>query len=429
MSMPVPPRDANAPQSLSAQPYTALGDEEALKNAFLAEYSSLSQEARADLGDAVGLAPKVVEGAFVRAWDARDKLKTAAELHEFLVADVHHAAARALSRKAAAHRFGAPVGHEVSHAVSGEMNAEQSWLHIQHALHGEEHSPGALAALAAASRHEAADHIGAVGKSSSAWLALVLAGVVIALAALGMWTVDRVAAKGRVAKAVNAQDARPITTPAGRAGTINLTDGTTAHMAPETKLLIPKDFGEKLRGVKLEGAATFDVAKGLPLPFEVYARNARLVATGTAFTVSAYPGDSVLTVVVSEGSVDVHQGDSVHTVAANGALVMQDDGTVHAPSVAEREEATSWTSGMLVVDNRPLQRALTLMKRWYGYDIRVPKPALLARPVSLRVSLDSGMQAIKLVEQSSGLEFGYVGQNMVYREPGAAKADKAAKKK
>jgi hypothetical protein len=42
----------------------------------------------------------------------------------------------------------------------------------------------------------------------------------------------------------------------------------------------------------------------------------------------------------------------------------------------------------------------------------------------VRASLDSGMQAIRLVEKSSGLEFGYAGQNMVYREPGSAKAKK-----
>ena len=69
MSMSVPPRGDTALPPLSALPSTALGDEDALKRAFLTEYSTLSVEARADLGDAaVSLATKVVEGAFVRAW-------------------------------------------------------------------------------------------------------------------------------------------------------------------------------------------------------------------------------------------------------------------------------------------------------------------------------------------------------------------------
>ena len=424
MSTSVPPRDDNAPQSLSALPTIVLGDEEALKRAFLSEYPTLSAEARAGLGDdAVALVPKVVEGAFVRAWDARAKLATREELLAFLVDDVHHASARALSRRAAAHRFGGTAAH-AAHATSGEVDPEQSWTHIQHALHGEAHSPGALAAVAAASRHEAAGHIGSVGKAKSVWAALALGGVAVVAVVGGMVAMNRAGEKGKVLKAVNAADARPITTPAGRAGTINLTDGSTAHMAPESKLLIPKDFGATLRGVKIEGAATFDVAQGLVKPFEVHARNSVIVATGTSFTVSAYPSDSNLTVVVGEGMVEVRHGDSSHVVHAGAGLVMRDDGAAHVATAAEQDEGAGWKNGMLAVENRPLKDALALMKRWYGYEIRVPTPSLLERKVTVRASLDSGMQAIRMVEKSSGLEFGYAGQNMVYREPGSAKAKK-----
>ena len=158
------------------------------------------------------------------------------------------------------------------------------------------------------------------------------------------------------------------------------------------------------------------MAKGLEKPFEVHARQTVIVATGTAFTVSAYPGDPGVTVVVREGSVDVRQGDVSHPLAAGAALVVRDDGTTHPANDAERAEAAGWTTGTLAVENRPLKDALGMMKRWYGYEIRVPKVELLNRKVTMRASLDSGMQAIRLVEQSSGLEFGYAGQNMVYRE-------------
>src|SRR3954463_14130416 len=105
MSTPVSQRDGDAPTPVPPL-RTPLTDEAALHEAFVAEYPMLAAEARAELGaEAAGLSPKVVEGAFVRAWDATVKFQTPAELHQFLVQDVHHAAARALSRRAAAHRF------------------------------------------------------------------------------------------------------------------------------------------------------------------------------------------------------------------------------------------------------------------------------------------------------------------------------------
>src|SRR5215217_9509417 len=128
----------------------ALADEASLHRTFLAEYQALTEEARADLGEAVALAPKVVEGAFVRAWDARSRFRTPAEVNQFLVEDVHHAAARALSRRAGAHRL-AGGGHANAHKIEDET-PDAAWQHIMHALHGEAHSPQALADAAAHSR-------------------------------------------------------------------------------------------------------------------------------------------------------------------------------------------------------------------------------------------------------------------------------------
>lgn len=424
MSTSVPPRDDNASPSLSALPVTALGDENALKEAFLTHYPALSKEAQLGLGDdALALVPKVVEGAFVRAWDARDKIKTVDDLNAFLIDDVHHAAARALSRRAAAHRFGDHAPH-AAHAAATEVNPDQSWMHIQHALHGQDHSASAMAAVAAASRHDAADHIGAVGKSKPILLAAVLGAIAITAVVGGMFAMDRAASKVKVTKALASQEVRVINTPAGRAGTINLGDGSTAHMAPESKLTIPKDFGPALRGVGLEGATTFDVAKGLQQRFEVHARKAVVVATGTSFTVSAYPADAQMIVAVSEGSIEVRQGTVIQAVGAGTGLVVHDDGTMRAATAEERDEAAGWMTGTLAIENRSLKDALAQMKRWYGYDIRVPQDSLLLRKVTMRASLDSGMQAIRLVEKSTGLEFGYAGQNMVFRVRGSMEGRK-----
>ncbi|MEO6529212.1 MAG: FecR domain-containing protein [Gemmatimonadaceae bacterium] len=410
----------------------ALADEEALRRTFLTEYSALTEEARADLGDALALAPKVVEGAFVRAWDARERFKTPAEVHAFLVEDVHHAAARALSRRAGARRL---AGHEHAgaHALA-PSSPEEAWMHIQHALHGEEHSPQALADAAAASRHGAAQHISHVSEEAPPWKSFVFGGLVLVLLlGLAAW-ITRASADARFAKALAAPDVRIVSTTAARIGTVTLDDGSTARFAPDTKLIIPKDFGPDLRVVRLEGSAVFDVKQGLEKEFRVYAGDVSVVARGTSFTVRAYPGDTGVTVVSLQGVVAVGRGKERQEVPAGKSVMVLRGGEPRAASDAERDEADAWRTGALSVSNRPLRDVLPLLSRWYGMTISAQPEAILDRKVSFRASLDSTRQAIRGIEQSAGVQFGWVGQNMVFHEGAAssktappAKAAKPAK--
>ena len=405
-------RDGNAPDAGS--PAVALADEETLRRFFLQEYPALTEEARADLGpDARALVSKVVEGAFVRAWDARAKFRTPAEVHDFLVEDVHHAAARALSRRAGAHRLGGG-GHANTHAVRDETS-DEAWQHIMKALHGEAHSPQALAELAAHSRHEAAEHIKHSDQSKPLWIVLGIFAVVLAALLGAAYGMGRVSENERFARALNAPDAKPIATTFARMGTVTLDDGTKVRLAPESELTVPKLFGPELRVVKLKGAGEFTVAKGIEQPFRVNAGTVAIVATGTAFTVKVDENTIETTVVVSEGSVKVGKPKELTDVPAGGAVVAKDS-VVRQATATEKEEADSWRSGMLVVNDKPLSQVLNQMKRWYGLTILVPQPKLMERKASFRASLDSTRQAIRGIEASTGLQFGYVGQNMAFTE-------------
>lgn len=430
MSTPVSHSEGGAP--IPAPLRTPLTDEAALHDAFVAEYPTLSAEARAELGaEAAALSPKVVEGAFVRAWDARTKFQTPAELHKFLIEDVHHAAARALSRRAAAHRF---AGHEASHVkhanhATDEINMEQSWAHVLHALHGEPHSPQALAEAAALSRHEAAEHIAVIEKSVPVWK---IAGVIVLVVGVLFGAValmNRLGADAKVAASVNAADARVVPSLPAQIAVATLDDGSTVRLAPESRLSIPTGFGPDLRAVKLEGAGTFQVAPGQPKNFQVHTRNAVVIAKGTKFTVRNYEGDSATTVVVHEGSVDVRVGKATQPLAAGSSMIAVTGQAPRVATTAEADEAAGWTAGTLAVNNRPLREVLPLMRRWYGLTVSVPQDTLLARPVTLRASLDSSRQAIRGIERSTGLEFGYIGPNMVFREPAAKAAAKGTAKR
>jgi len=110
----------------------------------------------------------------------------------------------------------------------------------------------------------------------------------------------------------------------------------------------------------------------------------------------------------------VRQGKAASPVEAGSALYVANGQAPRQASADEQAEADSWRNGTLTVSRRALRDVLPQLKRWYNLDVTVPDSAFLSRPVTLRASLDSSRQAIRGIEQSTGLQFGYRGQAMVF---------------
>jgi ferric-dicitrate binding protein FerR (iron transport regulator) len=419
-------------------PISPLADEAALRRAFDAEYPTLMEAARHRLGDAPQLAPRVVETAFAHAWLHRGALHSQDDLHAYLVDEVQHGAVRALSRRAAAHRFGDVAHHdrhvEAHPSPNGEhavtATPEESWGRIVHTIHVEGHSAEAHKASADMVRHEAAEHVAAIAKGGN-WKVPVAIGAAAVVVSLGaFYWLDTKGREEALSRAVSQQDAREVSTGNGQLANVTLDDGTRVRLAADSRVRIPKDFSDELRGVKLDGASSFDVAADKEGDFQVFARNAVITAKGTSFLVRAYADEPVI-LQVREGAVSVRSGEERREVAAGQGLVVAENGALRAPSGAELEEATAWTDGKLTIVGRPLRSALPQLKRWYSVDIKVPDYKLLDRPVTVRTTTEATKEAIAQVEQSGRLQFAWVGENMTFKDaptPPAAQAGAAGAK-
>lgn len=431
MSTSVPPRDgATVPGS--AAPGAAspvLADEQALKRAFDANFDACLASAKSQLGDAPSLAPRVVEVAFLNAWNQRAVFATADQLNTFLTDEIRHGAARALSRRFSGHRMGAMGGGaQAETRASAEADAAKVWSQIEHNIHGEGHSAEAHAAAATAGRHDAASHMKSVAKSRS-WAPAIGIGIVaLGVALAGAFYMNRLGEDDAILSAVNAQGIQPIASSPGQIGSLVLGDGTKMRFGPETKVMIPDGFPTKIRAVKVDGTAWFDVATGQELPFRVVAKRMHFIATGTKFVVSAYPNDSGASVHVLEGTVSVKAGKKVSAVTAGQSLVVTPD-SVRQPTDAERAEAFGWVDGQISVQHKQLRTVVEALTRWFNYDVKVPDLPLLDRDASFDVPLDSSRLAISQVEKSANVKFAYEGETKVFRDAtGTVETPKKKKK-
>jgi ferric-dicitrate binding protein FerR (iron transport regulator) len=410
-----------------SSPSAVLPNPDALHKVFDAEFQNLLTQARQELGDAVSLAPRVAEGAFVRAWDARTRLQSQEQLKQFLRDDVKAAAARALARRAQIATAG--DGEQISlktaeHvAASTAVDPKVSWSHVIAAIHLDPRTAQAEKMSAEEMRAETADRLEYATKSGiSAKTALTIGAAIVIVAVAGVMWANRMSTELAIATAMSSTDGRVTASPFGQIGKVSLQDGSSVTLAPDAKLFVPTVFNEKIRPVKVDGSAAFEVAPG-DNDFRVYARNAIVTAKGTKFVTSVRWSDTSVVVKVIDGSVDVRvdKGAS-QSVGAGKAAVVDKSGSIHDATAEEAEEAASWYENKtLTMVDRPLKDILPELLRWYNVDVSVRDLSLLDHKATLRTSLDSGDVALAEVAKSAGLTLTKEGNRNFLVAPGAAK--------
>lgn len=394
------------------------GDEGALRRIFDDYYTPLTQEAAAVLEDPAG-APRVVENVFIRVWDDRAEFESPEALQSFLHQAAREAAARAQSRRAALHRFESHEGvHAQAHARKEPTTAAEAWAHVEHTIHARAHRGETVHQMADHARHATAEHVGGITKRRP-WLwpavgILVVAVIVMIPVAL----VDRASEDRAVTAGIRSREARTLVARQGSRTAITLGDGTDVMLGGDSKLTVPPGFGDRLRGVGLEGTGTFTVAPNQPLVFQVRAKNVAIKVPGTVFTVRAYPDEDFVAVRTKEGQVTVQGEGEPRVLAAGQAVFVDATGAMRDPTPQELEEALSWADGRLVMRDKPMREALHQLQRWYALGLVVRDSSIMDRKVSMNASLDSSRNAISALEQSANVKFGYEGRVRVLRDAG-----------
>ncbi len=160
-----------------------------------------------------------------------------------------------------------------------------------------------------------------------------------------------------------------------------LPDGSVATLDTDSRIKLDYDAGE--RGVRLlNGQAFFEVAKGQKKPFNVYAGDSRITATGTAFNVRLegrrvrvdMTEGEVLVTPVAEQSREPSPSQVV-TLRAGESFVA---GSAAKPTVSTIEIAkvATWRDGLVVFQDEKLIDAVEEINRYAETPILVDDPSI-----------------------------------------------------
>jgi ferric-dicitrate binding protein FerR (iron transport regulator) len=381
------------------------GSEDALAAIYGSQYDGLVTIARQQLGDELSHhAPRIAQQAMLDAWESRAKFDNPTGLSAYLEQAVVECVAVQRRKHASLHRRGGAPKRTGPTPTKDEAVAQLiGFLHAPPKSHEE-----LIEEARATKKHHAAEHVQAVANGRSWKGPAALIGTLVLVAAAGLWYMDSRSEDIAIDKALKSEDARSLSTSPGQRGPVTLNDDSRVRMGSDTRFKMPRDFGGTMRTLEMTGVAHFEVAPGKTLPFRVRAHNAVITATGTAFTVRAYEGDSTVLVSVAEGQVDVtlRDGDAKSTVTAGNAVRVRGE-TIDAVDAAARDLALSWLRDTLVFVDAPVKEVIPELQRWYGLNPKLDHDSLGERRVSLRIALQSSGDAIKALADSAKLHIGF----------------------
>ena len=164
--------------------------------------------------------------------------------------------------------------------------------------------------------------------------------------------------------------------------TLNLPDGTTVRLGPDSALAV--DFDERERRVRLvKGEAFFEVTPDREHPFRVATREVTTTVLGTAFDVRL--GEDGAAVAVRHGEVSVDyptvQPPVSERLNAGDWLRVGWTGDVRRGETPS-DEVGAWMQGQIVVRDRRLESVIDDLRRYYAGVIVLTDGALGGQRVS-----------------------------------------------
>ncbi len=403
----VPPAGPDSPGG------SPLKDEAALERLFRSHYSSLIAAAQSALKDKPEAAPRVVEGLFLSAWKDRDQFRSVQELDGFLTGEIHHAAARELSRRASAHHLAG--GRAASHHAERPVDVDQSWAYIHRVLHPD--AAAAASAIAEHTKHDAASHVKGLARRRNWTIPIVIGVIAIAIAVFLTFYLNQASREGSVVAALKDPNARQHVTGPGQYIVVALDNGTQIFEGPQSRVVVPQKYGAGLRVVSLSGVGLVTATStNAQDPFEVRAAAAVIDAASAVLAIRADTTDSVATVLVKSGDATVRVGKVIHPLSTGQALRIAANGDMTTPDTTQVAVATSWADSTVTIPPTTLKQGIEELRRWYGLRIYVPDSSLLTRQVSATASTNNSLDAIKAFEKTGDLKFGYEGQTMVFND-------------
>jgi len=196
----------------------------------------------------------------------------------------------------------------------------------------------------------------------------------------------------------------------GQTNHLILFDGTEVWLNSGTKFRYPNHFNSDERKVYVEGEAFFKVSPNKKLPFKVQTGQMEVEVLGTSFNVSAYPDDSIQSIVLVEGSVRINnaKGDEIGRLRPGQMALQAQHRDIRVQNVST-SEYTKWKDGVLHFREEKMEDLAKKLERWYNVEITFENEKLKGYLVTGTILRNKPIDQItEIIEMISPVKFEYI---------------------
>ncbi len=157
---------------------------------------------------------------------------------------------------------------------------------------------------------------------------------------------------------------------AGERSSVVLPDGSTVKLNSESSIAYNTEFIKKTRDVYLKGEAYFHVHANKQNPFNVFAKNIKVTATGTKFNVNAYENEPCVETCLMDGIVAVREENNSYKLKPGEVLSINNDTKQWTKRNFVNDDLyIGWKDGKLVFKNESLSSLVRKFERFYDVNI------------------------------------------------------------
>jgi ferric-dicitrate binding protein FerR (iron transport regulator) len=197
-------------------------------------------------------------------------------------------------------------------------------------------------------------------------------------------------------------------TPYGMYTRMNLPDGSTVWLNAGSRLEYPAVFASGERRVYLSGEGYFEVGADAGKPFLVETADITVRATGTAFDVEAYPGDTVTCVTMVEGRVSVGIGDGQPLSISPGERMEYNHSCGrYAIRRTDTYKWCAWKDGKMVFRDDPLEYVFKKIGQTFNVEIVMNDASIGRHPYRATFEGESLDQILRLLRMTAPITYKY----------------------